>query len=259
VKPFFDEKFELDPGIAFHGTSQCFQSLIESEGLLPDRGVELRSAIERLVRLFKHLDWSGISPGSRGALEHFTLNHDLASPRGKPIYLAESSARAATFASRDFAGGEGARGLRYSFEDLWAYLKDPTVRARHLESVIRGFRARQQPDALQQAEAQLANIDLTFVRAELEALADVERRVRRFHDDHAHGLIYAVRLPAAIQDFEYHGSMGLKCFGPLGPGCIVDNVVLPADFKLSRGMDEVRFHKGGAWSERFRRDGENRG
>jgi hypothetical protein len=251
VKPFFDEEFELDPGIAFHGTSHCSQSIIESEGLLPDRDVDLRPAVERVVRLFQYLGWCGITGASRAVLEPFTLNHDLQSPRGKPIYLAESSIRASRFATRDFAGGEGARGLRHSFEELRVYVEDHSLREEHLEKVTREFRVCQRPDPLRLAQEKLAQIDLDFVRAELEALADVERRVRRFDDEHAHGLVYAVRLPVAPQGFEYHRSMGLKCFVPLGPECILDKVVIPLDFEPPFGQDDCRLKKFLMWCDRF--------
>jgi hypothetical protein len=194
--PFFYPDGLVDPGVAFHGTSSCFESLIDSKGLQPDRGIDLRDAVVRLVQLFKELDWDGRTLGSRSALENFTHNHDLSFMRGKPVYLVESSVRASTFAMRDFAGGECARGLRKSFDDLRAYIDDPSLCAKHRETLTSKLQAWGHPSPRRTAEERLANYFRSRITAELDARAGFERAVSEFPDKHQYGLIYALRLPS---------------------------------------------------------------
>src|SRR5947207_4917055 len=47
------------------------------------------------------------------------------------IFLAETSIRAALYASREWAGGETARALRYAFKDLRSYLTSEDVGREH--------------------------------------------------------------------------------------------------------------------------------
>jgi hypothetical protein len=249
---FFDKKLELDPEIGFHGTSSCFESCIDSEGFAPNRSSEWRDAIERLVALFRALDWCGTTGASRAVLEPFSLNHDHADPRGKPIYFAETSDRAVGYASSDFAGGENARALRYSFDDLRAFLNDPELRAEHLKRLTHGARTRGVPPplAIEQAKKQLAAVDFAHLRNELEALHEVEREVRAYVDAHRYGVIYAVRL-TDIEALEYHNFMGVKSFSPIPPGRIVaKRIVLPSE-ACRDGDDSETIEKFIAWGERF--------
>ena len=250
---FFDEKLELDPEIAFHGTSNCFESTIDSGGLTPNRSMEWRGAIDRLVALFRELDWCGTSGASRAVLEPFSLNHDHGDQRGKPIYLAESSDRAVTFASKDFAGGENARALRHSFRDLRAFLDEPAIREEHLDRITRNLRARGIPQsvAFAQATKTLAAVDISKIRTELDALQHVEREVAHFEECHRYGLIYALRLAAKTMELEYHTSMGLKCFSVIDPRQIVSKrTVLPSEARRNRD-DMHTIDKRMVWKERF--------
>src|SRR5262249_20112779 len=103
----FPDSIEDDPWILFHGTGAFFEKKIETEGLCASQHPVDRSGVQQVVSIYKRIRWAG-SGGGSAVLEPFSLNHDFKRPK-KPLFFAESSERASTFATRDFSGGEVAR------------------------------------------------------------------------------------------------------------------------------------------------------
>jgi len=129
----FCSDIEDDPWIAFHGTTSSFERAIDSQGLVPQAALISKSEIKRVVKVFDAIHWAGRSTAGLAVLKPFSLQHDLAESELKPISFGEISYRASLFATRDFAGGESARALRYSLRDLEAFLSDSQLRESNLK------------------------------------------------------------------------------------------------------------------------------
>lgn len=100
----FPREYATDGFILFHGTSSTQEAGIDANGLIPSESRFKKAELERLVALFKSIDWVG-SLRSYTVLNVYSLGYDYAHPQGKPVYLAEGAKRALGYAWREFAGG----------------------------------------------------------------------------------------------------------------------------------------------------------
>lgn len=119
----FSGKYDDDPWVVFHGTSNHVELEIEGKGLIWKNSSYSQQDVERVVNIFQQLHWTGTTTAGFGVLNIFTKNDFLrGGGQKKPVYLAESSQRALLYSTSDFVGGETARALRYAFADLDQYL-----------------------------------------------------------------------------------------------------------------------------------------
>lgn len=226
--------------IAYHGTSSVFEQDIDETGLQWDANTASKAEVKSVVDIFEKMSWAGNHQGGLSVLRAYSLNHDFANPDTKPIFLAESSVRALTFATHDFAGGETARALRFCFEDLHQYLLSPTLRQEHRSELwsrvtsLFGipipheleilphtgvriehfcalwvfFLANGVP--LEALGAQPQQPDLGWLQTELTRHADLERRCVAAHAEHEFGVVYAVKFSESdLASLEYHRTAAL--------------------------------------------------
>src|SRR5262249_12456631 len=134
------------------------------------------------------------------------------------IFFAESSFRATLYATRDFAGGEALRAVRYAVTDLERYLNDSDIRRRHEEQQRRsGVQEWTQPD-------------LSWIKQEMNALSHIAEKCRRAELQHSHGVVYAVRfVPDDHVILKYNSAMGLISLGPMAPDRLIAKIRVPAE------------------------------
>jgi len=212
-----------DPWIVYHGTSAAREADIDAHGIRAAHSIADAATIERVVRLFEALDWGGVQTGGYPVLAGFS-SYDVS--QGRPIYLAESAARATTFAAADFAGGEAARAMHYALEDLTVFLS--------------GECPADLPATWQTPERTATRLDL--VKSTLEGLADLRTAIRGIREAHTHGVVYAVELvPADLLELRHSTSMGLMINQAIPVERLVAKATLPADVQDHRGQDNQRF------------------
>ena len=129
---FFPPEISDDPWIVYHGTSSVSEAAIESNGLSWQPGTYSREEVAAVCNVYRSMNWAGLGTGGFGVLHSFTSG-DFRLGTRKPIYLAETSLRSATFALRDFAGGETSRGLRIALHELRQLLTDLAVYDAHMD------------------------------------------------------------------------------------------------------------------------------
>ena len=218
----FPPEITSDPWTLYHGTSSIHEKSIEEEGLSPRKSLFTAAEIRAVIDIFGWLGWAGRTGSSLGVLKPFSM-HDVAA--GHPVFLGESVQRCSLYATRDFAGGEIARGLRHSFWDFDAFLADPELR---------------QASAAQRrsADNDLRNLGgipkvfetpkLAEVAASIEDLGAVRDRANALLEGHQYGLIYAVRSSEAyLSDLEYSGFMGVMCSRVIAVTDLVAKAVVP--------------------------------
>ena len=118
-----------DPWIAYHGTSGRNARSIEQNGLQGSMGALARKDLEAVAAVFDAMSWHGEIHDRYSVLKPWSLEFDRA--RGPKIFLAESSVRAALYATQSCAGGEAMRAGRFCLADLERYIADPEIRRRH--------------------------------------------------------------------------------------------------------------------------------
>jgi len=226
-RPFPDE-IALDPWVLYHGTSGQFEAQIESQGLRCSDPAFTKAELEAVDAIFEALQWNGRTGASRAVLKPFSLGHDFGESSSKPTYFAECAYRAMTFATRDFAGGEAARALRHSFDELWEFINDDGIREPHL------LRIRGEAEQRQHFGNCLpgpANPNLSSIKLTLESLTPVRQHARHYWENHPHGVVYAVRFrPSDLEAMKYHSSMGVKCFADILPERLIGKTRIPIDY-----------------------------
>ena len=156
--------------------------------------------------------------------------------------MAESSVRAALYATQSYAGGEAMRAVRFCLTDLERYIADPEVRRRHRrKQMAQGTVPFKQPK-------------LVWVKEQLSALEHVAKRCRDIENEHPFGIIYALRFtPADRKVLRYSGSMGLISSAAITPDRLIARIRVPADLQYEACGDMRRLHWvlsnfPGAWS-----------
>jgi hypothetical protein len=225
--PFPDE-ITLDPWVLYHGTSGLSESQIDSKGLSCNTPTFEKREIEAVDAIFETLQWNGRTGASRAVLQPFSIVHDFGDSSLKPLCFAESAYRAMTYATRDFAGGEAARAIRYSFDELWEFVTDEEVRELHLQRL---FRAAEDAKHFSVALPSPEIPDLVTIRGKLESLASLRARAQYFSKNHRYGVVCAVRFePSDLDAMSYHGAMGIKCFDVVSPDRIIGKTHVPVDY-----------------------------
>lgn len=225
----FPVEFSDDPLTLYHGASSANEALIEQRGLTPGESLFTLEQLLAISSIFHDLNWAGSSLGSLCVLEPYSIGHDFAGSGAKPVYLAESAHRAATYASYDFAGGEIARTVRICMSELWSYAQDPSVRETHTEQL------KAELDYCKMVGAPLPvmpKADLARIEERLRQLDPVYKAACRAEELHAHGVVYAIRLSEQVLSrSEIHGSMGIKCFETLPPEMIIGKALVSNQYE----------------------------
>ena len=241
----FQGVFASNPWVGFHGTSNHAADAIEQSGFEWQKAAYSLDEVDQLLCVFDALHWNGSVEG-RGVLATFTQSDFASGPsRGrKPIYFAESSYRGLRYSHPDWSGGETVRAIRYAFDDLDAFLSEPTVRSQathdafnSLSDLIGGaippecrpanaaaptseevgkLRQFLKDRGLRAGLIGRAGVDdpavpsETWVRSQLVALGALRARVEAVRDTFTHGIIYAVRFCEADVPFMSYSSAGLS-------------------------------------------------
>jgi len=214
----FGDGIDSDPWVAFHGTSSSLESNIDSEGLDSSHARFSRTELAAVVAIFDRLDWAGEHLGGFPVLKPWSLGFDRSNGERPPLYLAESSHRAALYATQEFAGGEAARALRYAFHDLRRYSE--------------GFIGEGTAD------------ERYWVRSQLEALSSTECAARQFSEHHAYGVVYAFRLqPSDLPQLTYSTSMGIIASSGLTPDRCLAKLLVPRDWEHLPMTDRRRLER----------------
>jgi hypothetical protein len=165
------------------------------------------------------MNWCGNDLGGFGVLNSFTLLGDFRGSSVKPVYFREASRMTLLYTTRDFAGGETVRAARRAIRDLEKYLGDEAVREEHYQyqrrNCIRDVREGCIPPPV-------IRVNLDWLAEQLRNLQAVRGRCAAPYENHAHGVVYAVRfLQRDLPDLEYCSSMGIRCKAPIPPERIV--------------------------------------
>lgn len=211
----FGPDIDLNPWIAFHGTSGGLMGDIERFGLDSNRVILSKSQISDVVAIFDEIKWYGIHGGGFSVLKNFSLNHDRSISEKPPIYLAESSHRAGLYATADFAGGECARALRHAFHDLHEFVDGATGEG--------------------------SETDRRKVAQKLTELTEIEALANSFSEKHEHGVIYAVQFCADdLPHLKLAGGMGIKSFRTIGTDRFIAKLIVPVDWQHRHQHDRRR-------------------
>jgi hypothetical protein len=221
-----------DEWILYHGTSGQFAPSIEEHGIQGDRGFITREQLRSVVDIFDAMEWAGVHGGGYAVLQPWSLNFDFAKAGTRKIYLAESSIRATTFASRDFAGGEAVRALSHALADLKRYIEDPDLRAEHISF--------QEVDA-QQTGAAIVRPDVAWVAAQLATFNELLGLCATVRARHEFGVIYAVKFaPTDVPTLVGDASMGIVSTVPVRPEQLVAKMRVPSELECGGFDDRAR-------------------
>jgi len=211
----FPPEIENDRWVLYHATSSVAEQQVDSEGLKWKSTTYSRSDIGQLVSIFQSMNWNGIHLAGMPVLVPFTQNGDFGSEDRKPIYFdIDGRAAAPYYTTRDCAGGETARAVRYAMADLELYLEDESVR--------------NQPP-----------VDLDWLRDSIAALSDLRKRCFDIQETYKYGIVYAVRfVPDDLESLTYHDSMGIRCFRELPADRIVGKARLHAEDDVINQADK---------------------
>jgi hypothetical protein len=77
-----------------------------------------RAELESVISIFDQMCWNCESWGGYAVLKPWSVGFDFDDEGSRKVFLAESSFRAALYASADFAGGEAMRAVPHCFADL---------------------------------------------------------------------------------------------------------------------------------------------
>jgi hypothetical protein len=188
---FFPPDISNDSWVAYHGTCSLFEADIDRDGLRWTQGVCSLQEVEEIVRIFRSMNWEGVSGGGFPVLAGFTLDHDFQWGNTKPLFFAETSGGAAGFASPDFAGGETARAIRYAMRDLRLYLDDDRVRSEHYENQRRWCVEVLQQNGL---PSRVIRVDLNWLCDQLRELEQLTNDCQSLQTSYTHGVVYAARF-----------------------------------------------------------------
>lgn len=119
--------------------------------------------------------------------------------------------------------------MRYTFADLRSYVENPSIRAAHIAEDEAERIPLRRLGAIEPKP--LPNFDPNILRSALEEMAQVETAAVEALNGFTHGVVYAVRIePDDLDTMECGGSMGIKCFRPLGPDRLVAKMHVPKGY-----------------------------
>ncbi|WP_227340273.1 hypothetical protein [Sphingopyxis sp. P8] len=224
----FPDEIESDDWTLFHGTSVSAAAAVDERGLLPHSSLATKEMVSRVLAIIEEIDWIS---SSAVPLISFSQGFDLVHGRS-PIFLAETSQRAAGYASEDFAGGEKLSRIRKTIDDLEVFLTDKALREEHYASKARiyeRYKGVMHPDQLESLRPKF--IDLHWLSEQLDGLGDIRRVADEAKAEHAQGVVLALRLePDDVKKMVWHKSMGIMTFAHIPASRIVDRAAVPRDF-----------------------------
>lgn len=223
----FSQEIDRDPWIQYHATSSINEERIDREGLRWVPSICSFDEVVDLVVVFRSMNWAGLHGGGCAVLDGFSLCGDFQGESAKPIYFREYSIRTILYSTRDFAGGESARAVRYALRDLDQYHCDEAVRSKHYDDQRRNAIAEVSIGAIPN---RVMRIDLEWLKRQIDRFASLKDRCEACEVSHDHGVIYAVRFqPDDLKRLSYSRSMGLRCYKPIAPDRIVAKVHIKTD------------------------------
>ena len=235
---FFSESVEADDWTLFHGTSSAFASEIQENGLRPHASAAAREMVDRVVAVVKAIDWI---PTSAVPLISYSQGFDFADG-DSPLFLAETSLRAALCASDDFAGAEKLSRVRKTINDLTAFLENEELREEHYAIKRQAYQKAKvimHPDHVESHRPKI--VDLEWLSAQLEGLGDVRLLAEQAWEEHSHGVVFAFRLkPADADQMVWHRSMGIMSKASIPCDRIVAKALVPLDFDHRPRSDPYR-------------------
>lgn len=235
----FCSEIDHDPWVMFHGTSGFNADAIEREGFRPQLNMVSREELQRVASVYEAMKWAGESWGGLPVLKPFSLDHDLRDPTGL-LFFAETSLRALLYATLDFAGGEKLRALRFAFADLDSYLREPAVRERHETKMLANFRSligmNAHPSMIETARP--VKVDLDWLRAQMDALANIRWVADDAERRHDHGIVYAVKMtPDDLQGLQWNSSMGIEATTTIPASKMLAKIAVPRDYSCNLFAD----------------------
>jgi hypothetical protein len=262
----FGDKYSKDLSVYYHGTSCHTEEAIDREGFAWNGNTYTLEEIESVNKVFDQLHWAGCHTGGFTVLGSFTMS-DFKHGRNvknKGISFAGMSDRAILHASKEWAGGETARALRFAFEDLCRYLEDPEFRQAQILHSWEGLRdsisgATLPRDCVPQSPEKIcfghihklwnfyaslgvmtgmggrspvepADFSPDWLRGRVEELQPLRDRVYRLTAEYRYGVVYAVRLNKEDQAKAIKRSnFELYIKHVLPPQRIIAKAVIPAE------------------------------
>jgi hypothetical protein len=217
--------------IAFHGTSSVFENDIDQNGIESPNMFNEREICD-LVSIFQSMNWRGSSGASFGVLTAFTWSRTMELAI-RPVYLSDYPEGCLLYLTKEFAGGETARAIRYAIHELSDYLTNDHVRQEHYN--------------LQQSEYEdlasksakttpVIKVNLDWLRAKLTDLERLRYEATSLEDQYQWGVVYAVRLSTIDLPRLADGNLqGLQYFGAIPTDRIA------AKIRVSNMTQEIAF------------------
>ncbi len=237
----FPDEIENNPWIVYHGTSSVYENEIDSIGFMWEPSLFTKDEISNVVDIYTIMDWAGNDQGGFVVLKGYSIDHDFSTGNTKPIYFGETSYRSLLYATKSFAGGETARALRKSIQDLENYLEDKNIRDADTNYRMLDY------NKLVSLNAQVGEppkeVDLLWLKNEVEKLQSLKEKCLEVYSAHEYGVIYAVKFDQEdiknSDDFEFNSCMGLKVFSKISPEKIVGKVHIPIDL-IDLGLSDIK-------------------
>ena len=244
----FPMEITQNPWVAFHGTSSVCEQQIESHGLYWQPISYQRRQIEAIIRIFRSMNWAEFDLGGFGVLSTFTAG-DFSGKEKKPIFLAETDARATLFATVDFAGGETARAVRKAIDDLDRFMKSRELREQDYEQQKKACIDLIKVNGL---PSRVIRVNITWLGDQINALHEIRKSCEDLKNTYRYGVIYAVRFKTEDLPYLAHSwGTGLQVFRKIDPDRILGKVHLS-----SKDCNEIyRTYEGNqaSWSEKHQR------
>jgi hypothetical protein len=197
--------------------------------------------IRHITDVYERMSWYGADPAGYAILKPFSLVYDFQGPARSLLFFAETSMRVLLYATLDFSGGEKLRALRHAFDDLEAYLNDPSLREEHGRLLDAECWSASDADRQQEYNSAYPSevdpvlsgkVDQVWLKQALTGLADVRHIADDAFRRHDHGVVYALRMSLAdVGYLRCNRSMGIETTARIPPSRIVGKVIVPPDFE----------------------------
>jgi hypothetical protein len=158
------------------------------------------------------MNWQGSSGASLGVLTAFTWSRTMELAI-RPVYLSDYPEGCLLYSTKEFAGGETARAIRYAMQELSDYLTDDHVRQEHYNIQQSEYKDLASKSA---KTTPVIKVNLDWLRAKLTALERLRYKATSLKDQYQCGVVYAVRLSTVdlprladgnLQGFQYFGTI----------------------------------------------------
>jgi hypothetical protein len=257
-----------DQSVVYHGTSNCCEPMIESDGFTWQPALYTRDELDLLIRIFEQLYWPGLNGEAFAVLTSFTQSdfNWIKDQNRKPVFFTHDSQRTLRYAQRSCAGGETAQAVRTAFAELDTYLHDAENRPREvqkswrvLRGVVRGEIPGREDPVLESVSYQdirdlwryyakelrifmrlgagvrpaVEPVLFTerWLREQLDLLQNLRLRCQAVYDKFEYGVVYAVRLEEEDGIDLTRYSHDIRALKPIPPSRIIaKSIVHPKVF-----------------------------